>query len=79
MFAGHETTSTALSWTMYLLAQNPDIQDRLRTEVLKAKAEAEESGLNEISPEQLSALPLLDAVLVSFTVKRFSSSLTFKN
>lgn len=64
---------------MYLLAQNPDIQDRLRTEVLKAKAEAEESGLNEISPEQLSALPLLDAVLVSFTVKRFSSSLTFKN
>ncbi|CAG8537123.1 25923_t:CDS:2 [Gigaspora margarita] len=32
--AGHETTSTALSWALYFLAKYPDIQDRLRKEVL---------------------------------------------
>jgi cytochrome P450 len=31
--AGHETTATALTWSMILLAQNPDIQDRLYGEI----------------------------------------------
>ncbi|RIB21093.1 cytochrome P450 [Gigaspora rosea] len=35
LIAGHETTSTSLSWILYLLAKNPDIQDRLRKEVLE--------------------------------------------
>lgn len=30
--AGHETTSLALSWALYLLALHPDIQDRARQE-----------------------------------------------
>ncbi|CAG8791622.1 7807_t:CDS:2, partial [Racocetra fulgida] len=34
LITGHETTSTALSWILYFLAENPDIQDRLRKEVL---------------------------------------------
>ncbi|KAF0487203.1 cytochrome P450 [Gigaspora margarita] len=34
LVAGHETTSTALSWALYFLAKNPDIQDRLRKELL---------------------------------------------
>ncbi len=32
--AGHETTSNALSWAFYLLAQNPDAEKRLRAEVV---------------------------------------------
>jgi len=62
IFAGHETSSTGLSWTFYLLAQNPQLQTRLREEICKAKAEA---GEEQISPEVLATLPFLDAVLVS--------------
>lgn len=31
--AGHETTSNALTWTIFLLCQNPDIQDKLHKEL----------------------------------------------
>jgi cytochrome P450 len=31
--AGHETTAVALAWTVYLLCQHPDVDDRLRAEV----------------------------------------------
>jgi cytochrome P450 len=33
LFAGHETTATALTFTWYLLAQNPDVQERLAAEL----------------------------------------------
>jgi cytochrome P450 len=36
MFAGHETTATALTWTFYLLSQNPDVERRLHAEVDEA-------------------------------------------
>jgi cytochrome P450 len=34
LFAGSDTTSLALAWTFLLLAQNPSIQTRLRSELL---------------------------------------------
>ncbi|XP_076312051.1 cytochrome P450 4V2-like isoform X2 [Tachypleus tridentatus] len=33
MFAGHDTTASGLSWTIYLLGLYPNIQDKLRKEV----------------------------------------------
>ncbi|KAF2402949.1 putative P450 monooxygenase [Trichodelitschia bisporula] len=58
--AGHETTSSAFTWTTYLLATHPDIQTRLREEIRSAVS----SGF---SPEFdlagiLEGLPLLNAV-----------------
>lgn len=35
-FAGHETTSTTISWCLMLLATNPEWQDRARAEVAEA-------------------------------------------
>jgi cytochrome P450 len=39
LIAGHETTACVLSWTMWLLAKHPDIQDRLRAEVNQIQVE----------------------------------------
>jgi cytochrome P450 len=33
LLAGHETTANTLSWTLYLLAQHPEVQCRLEAEV----------------------------------------------
>jgi cytochrome P450 len=37
--AGHETTSTALTWTWYLLSQNPDAERRFHDEVTSVLGE----------------------------------------
>ncbi|KAI0828708.1 cytochrome P450 [Trametes gibbosa] len=58
-FAAMDTTSNALSLTLWRLAQNPDVQHKLRLEIIAAK-EASTNG--DIDYDELVALPLLDAV-----------------
>src|SRR6202043_1092644 len=55
--AGHETTAIALSWTCFLLAQNPQIEDRL-VEELRAVL-----GNREPAPEDLPRLRYTEMVL----------------
>ena len=57
MFEGHDTVSSSLAWTLYLLGRNRTVQD-------KAYLEAQEvSGLN-LSPYQLiSKLKFLDCII----------------
>lgn len=54
-----DTTSNALSLTLWRLAKNPAAQDRLRKEVLDAQA-AHDGG--DIGYDDLVALPYMDAV-----------------
>jgi cytochrome P450 len=57
VLAGHETTAAMLTWTFYLLAQNPDVQEMLRREVNKTTAAAAPD------PADLSQLDLTEAVI----------------
>lgn len=53
-----DTTSGALSRLLHLLATNPDVQNKLRSEITEAK---ERLG-GDVPYDELVALPYLDAV-----------------
>jgi cytochrome P450 len=57
MFAGMDTTSSAVARIIWLLATHQDVQDKLRAEIREAKRTYEEPDY-----DQLSGLPYLDAV-----------------
>ena len=59
---GHETTATALAWCLFALAQNQDVQAKLRDE-LQTSSHNRGRGEEEISTENLDGLPYLDAVV----------------
>jgi cytochrome P450 len=56
LIAGHETTSQALTWTLYLMALFPEWQEAVREEVLSV------AGRRAIGREEIGKLTLLDAV-----------------
>ncbi|KZP00662.1 cytochrome-450 hydroxylase [Calocera viscosa TUFC12733] len=53
-FAGSDSTSLALSWALYLLAVNPDTQERLRKELTSLD--------DDVALGEIDALPFLDKV-----------------
>lgn len=55
--AGHETSAVAMGWTVYLLAQHPEVVRRLREEVNTA------IGDGVITPETLRTLPYTAQVI----------------
>jgi cytochrome P450 len=54
--AGHETTANAVTWTLYLLSEQPELQDRVAAESAQAVAAGE-------GPDLSDRLPLLRMVL----------------
>jgi len=57
--SGYETTATTLTFASYELALHPEIQTRLRDEIIEAK----EKGNGSIDYETLMSLNLLDAFI----------------
>ncbi|KAJ3492937.1 hypothetical protein NLJ89_g11134 [Agrocybe chaxingu] len=55
-FAAMDTTSSAMSRTLWLLAKNQDVQDRLRSEIREARQQG------DVPYDDLVDLPYLDAV-----------------
>ncbi|TFK49501.1 cytochrome P450 [Heliocybe sulcata] len=56
MIAGHETSSTGVTWCLYALSTNPSAQSKLRSELLSVPTDTP-------SMDELNALPYLDAVV----------------
>ena len=56
LVAGHETTSTAMSWTLFGLCQNPEAQRKLRQELLAL-------AMDDPTMDELKSLPYLDMVV----------------
>ncbi|PWA32207.1 hypothetical protein CCH79_00013461 [Gambusia affinis] len=54
MFAGHDTTASAICWTLYNLAHHPHYQEKCRQEVMELM---QEQDGHEIQWEDLSNLP----------------------
>jgi unspecific monooxygenase len=59
--AGHETTAAALFWTMYLLAQHPEEQERLASEIAPLGLMSENAG--EILPKLVRTRAVIDESL----------------
>lgn len=81
-FAGHDTVSNALAFTLVCLANHTDIQHRVRTEILEVVGDKD----NDISSEHLTKFPYLEMVIkeamrlytpVPFTGRHLYENFTF--
>ncbi|KAL4785258.1 cytochrome P450 [Aspergillus varians] len=59
--AGHETTSTALQWSVYALCKHPEIQTRLREEIRSHLPPISPDTPEPITAATLDSLPYLHA------------------
>jgi cytochrome P450 len=57
LLAGHETTATALSWTVHRILENPDVRARLREEIHGVV------GTGGLAPEHVQRLEYVDATI----------------
>ncbi|KII91537.1 hypothetical protein PLICRDRAFT_173371 [Plicaturopsis crispa FD-325 SS-3] len=56
LVAGHETTSSAVTWALHELSRSPDVQAKLRAELRSVSSEAPDM-------DELNALPYLEKVV----------------
>ena len=60
ILAGMDTTSNALSRILHLLAQNPDVQEKLRAEIIESRGGP--GGDSDAPYDEVMKLPYLEAV-----------------
>ena len=56
--AGHETTASVITFLAWELARHPEYQDRMRDEILAARARLEARGDPEFTMDDLDSLTL---------------------
>jgi hypothetical protein len=69
ILAGHETSATTLTWILLHLSRDTAMQQRLRDEIKEANAKAAAEGRSELTAEELTALPFMDALVVGLTIQ----------
>ena len=60
MLAGNDTTANMLARIVHLLAQHPEVQDKLRAEIIEARGGSHDD--TDLDYDELIKLPYLDAV-----------------
>ncbi|KAJ3995671.1 cytochrome P450 [Lentinula boryana] len=63
LLAGHETTANSLSWLLYELVRNLDLQRKLRAEIRASEKVAASRGDSELNIHDLERMPLLGATV----------------
>ena len=64
LVAGHETTSTTVTWAVKYLADNPQVQHKLRTILRTTFSEAVKAGTNPCAEDIVKReIPYLDALI----------------
>ncbi|KAL7571286.1 hypothetical protein ACA910_008682 [Epithemia clementina (nom. ined.)] len=72
LFAGHDTAAATVAWALWEMAQNPDVQDKLYSEIINAVKEQAQplSASSTTTPASstvpykvIAGLPYLDAVV----------------
>jgi len=58
--AGHETTATAMTWAIYMLCLNPDVQTKLRAEIREKLPSVDEDS--NVTSQQIDHMTYLNAV-----------------
>ncbi len=85
--AGHETTASAMTWAVYQLCRNPDMQARLRAEVREHLPAVSDADARDISSLDIDRMPYLNAFCsevlrynspVSLTVRRAAVDTTIQ-
>ena len=72
--AGHETTANTLTWLLWELSKNTQLQDLLREEIrLKRQEIARKNGDRvDLNMEDLESMPFLQALLKASTNRSFT-------
>ena len=60
--AGHETTASAMTWTVYMLCLHPEVQDRLREEIRSRLPPLDGAAAASVSALDIEHMPYLNAV-----------------
>jgi hypothetical protein len=63
ILAGHETTASTITWTLYELARHPEFQNKVREEIKATRAHAAQRGDDELSVADLDSMKYLLALM----------------
>ncbi|KAJ6484836.1 cytochrome P450 [Mycena sanguinolenta] len=61
--AGHDTTASTMSWSLFELTQHPDVQVKLRAEILATEEAIRDRGDTEFTYADFEAMPYTIAVM----------------
>ncbi|KAJ7869952.1 cytochrome P450 [Mycena olivaceomarginata] len=63
MLAGHETTATTMSWTLFELTKHPDVQAKLRAEIQATESAIHARGDTEFTAADFESMAYTTAVM----------------